>query len=146
MGQPGTMIGTEGYSPPEQYKGLASPAADIYALGATLHHLLTRRDPRLEPPFSFDQRPIRESNPEVPDNLVAVVMRALAYKPEERYSSAQAMKQSLEATMPGGASMAPAQPAPGQAMQSAPAQPVPPQGFVQTPNMRQQPAPGPIRA
>ncbi len=95
--QQGTMIGTEGYSPPEQYKGLSSPAADIYALGATLHHLLTRRDPRLEPPFSFDQRPIREANPEVSEELAAVVMRALAYKPEERYSSVDAMKQSLEA-------------------------------------------------
>ncbi|HLO16903.1 MAG TPA: serine/threonine-protein kinase, partial [Anaerolineales bacterium] len=49
----GTMIGTEGYSPPEQYRGEATPSADIYALGATLHHALTRRDPRLEPPFSF---------------------------------------------------------------------------------------------
>ena len=52
-GQKGTMIGTEGYSPPEQYRGEATPLADIYALGATLHHLLTRRDPRLEPPFTF---------------------------------------------------------------------------------------------
>ena len=56
-GQKGTMIGTEGYSPPEQYRGEASPAGDIYALGATLHHLLTRRDPRAEPPFSFSERP-----------------------------------------------------------------------------------------
>ncbi len=97
IGQPGTMIGTEGYSPPEQYKGIATPVADIYALGATLHHLLTRRDPRLEPPFSFDQRPIRDYNPDVPEEMVAVVMRALAYKPEDRYASAAAMKLSLEA-------------------------------------------------
>ena len=46
-GQKGTMIGTEGYSPPEQYRGEASPAGDIYALGATVHHLLTRQDPRV---------------------------------------------------------------------------------------------------
>ncbi len=102
MGQPGTMIGTEGYSPPEQYKGVSSPAADIYALGATLHHLLTRRDPRLEPPFSFDQRPIEQYNSHVPSDLAAVVMRALTYNPEERYASAETMKQSLEATLPGG--------------------------------------------
>ena len=50
-GQKGTMIGTEGYSPPEQYRGEANHSADIYALGATLHHLITRRDPRMEPPF-----------------------------------------------------------------------------------------------
>jgi outer membrane protein assembly factor BamB/tRNA A-37 threonylcarbamoyl transferase component Bud32 len=97
MGQPGTMIGTEGYSPPEQYKGIASPAGDIYALGASLHHLLTRRDPRLEPPFSFDKKPIKEYNPNVPDALAAVIMRALEYDPERRYASAEAMKQSLEA-------------------------------------------------
>ena len=45
-GMKGTMIGTEGYSPPEQYRGEATPAADIYALGATIHHALSRRDPR----------------------------------------------------------------------------------------------------
>lgn len=98
MGQPGTMIGTEGYSPPEQYKGVASPASDIYALGASLHHLLTRRDPRLEPPFSFDQKPMQHFNPNIPDSLSAVVMRALSYSPDERYSTAEAMKQSLEAS------------------------------------------------
>jgi outer membrane protein assembly factor BamB len=97
LGQPGTMIGTEGYSPPEQYRGISSPAGDIYALGATLHHLLTRRDPRLEPPFSFDQRPIQDINPNVPDALVNVVMRALNYDPQQRYASAEAMKQSLQA-------------------------------------------------
>jgi serine/threonine protein kinase len=67
--QKGTMIGTEGYSPPEQYRGEASPAGDIYALGATLHHLLTRRDPRAEPPFSFSERPVRQINPHVSPEL-----------------------------------------------------------------------------
>ena len=36
QGQRGTMIGTEGYSPPEQYRGVADPRGDLYALGATL--------------------------------------------------------------------------------------------------------------
>lgn len=102
MGQQGTMIGTEGYSPPEQYKGMASPAGDIYALGATLHHLLTKRDPRLEPPFSFDQKPISAYNPNVPDAFAAVVMRALSYDADQRYSTAEAMKQSLMAVANGG--------------------------------------------
>jgi eukaryotic-like serine/threonine-protein kinase len=142
MGQPGTMIGTEGYSPPEQYKGLASPAADIYALGATMHHLLTRRDPRLEPPFSFDQRPIREVNPEVTEDLAAVVMRALAYKPDDRYSSAQAMKQSLEATlMRGGSAPAVIPQAPNAGVA---AQQMPPQGFA--PGVAAGPARGAIRS
>ncbi|MBZ0307282.1 MAG: TIR domain-containing protein, partial [Anaerolineae bacterium] len=37
----GTIIGAEGYSPPELYKGSAYPASDVYSLGAVLHHLLT---------------------------------------------------------------------------------------------------------
>jgi outer membrane protein assembly factor BamB/tRNA A-37 threonylcarbamoyl transferase component Bud32 len=106
MGQPGTMIGTDGYAAPEQYKGMASPAADIYALGATMHHLLTRRDPRLEPPFSFHKRPIQEFNKNVPESMIAVIMRALNYNADERYASAAAMKQSLEAAGPGGNSVA----------------------------------------
>ena len=64
-GQKGTMIGTEGYSPPEQYRGEATPLADVYSLGATLHHAITRRDPRLEPPFSFAERPVRRINSRV---------------------------------------------------------------------------------
>jgi outer membrane protein assembly factor BamB/tRNA A-37 threonylcarbamoyl transferase component Bud32 len=106
MGQPGTMIGTDGYAAPEQYKGLASPAADLYSLGATLHHLLTRRDPRLEPPFSFHKRPIRDHNPAVTEPLAAVIMRSLQYDPDDRYASASAMKQSLEAAGPEGGAIA----------------------------------------
>src|SRR5260221_5040016 len=95
--QKGTMIGTEGYSPPEQYRGEASPAGDIYAVGATLHHTLTKRDPRLEPPFSFAERPIHQTNPQAPGDLEAIVMHALTYEPEGRYATATAMKAPLEA-------------------------------------------------
>jgi outer membrane protein assembly factor BamB/tRNA A-37 threonylcarbamoyl transferase component Bud32 len=94
-GQKGTMIGTEGYSPPEQYRGDATPLADIYALGATIHHLLTRRDPRLETPFTFNERPIREINPSVSLELEVVVNSALQYNPEDRFKSASAMKEAL---------------------------------------------------
>ncbi len=94
-GQKGTMIGTEGYSPPEQYRGEASPAGDIYALGATLHHLLTRRDPRAEAPFSFNERPIRKINPAVSPEIEAVINTALAYDPKDRFPSAEAMRQAL---------------------------------------------------
>ncbi|MBI2333605.1 MAG: serine/threonine-protein kinase, partial [Chloroflexi bacterium] len=91
----GTMIGTEGYSPPEQYRGDATPLADVYALGATLHHALTRRDPRLEPPFTFAERPIRRINSNVSLELEAVVNTALNYNPTERFSTASAMKEAL---------------------------------------------------
>jgi len=97
-GQKGTMIGTEGYSPPEQYKGEASQRADIYALGATLHHLLTKRDPRMEPPFSFDDRKIRSINPNVSSELEVVIYTALRYDPNERYPSAELMKEALLAS------------------------------------------------
>jgi outer membrane protein assembly factor BamB/tRNA A-37 threonylcarbamoyl transferase component Bud32 len=96
IGQKGTMIGTEGYSPPEQYKGIADPRGDIYALGATMHHLLTKRDPRLEPPFTFHESPLRSLNPEVSERLEAVVMKALQYEIEDRYSSAEEMKLALQ--------------------------------------------------
>jgi outer membrane protein assembly factor BamB len=97
-GQKGTMIGTEGYSPPEQYKGESTQRADIYALGATMHHLLTRRDPRLEPPFSFDERKIRAINPAVSSELEAVIYTALSYEPDKRYSSIELMKDALLAS------------------------------------------------
>jgi outer membrane protein assembly factor BamB/tRNA A-37 threonylcarbamoyl transferase component Bud32 len=81
----GTMIGTEGYSPPEQYRGEAGPLSDVYALGATMHHLLSRRDPRIEPPFSWHDRPLRQINPAVPEGLDLAIMKALAYEPEQRF-------------------------------------------------------------
>jgi outer membrane protein assembly factor BamB len=98
-GQKGTMIGTEGYSPPEQYKGVADPRGDIYALGATMHHLLTQRDPRREPPFTFHEYPPRSFNPEVSERLEAVLMKALAYEIEDRYPSAEEMKLALQSIL-----------------------------------------------
>jgi tRNA A-37 threonylcarbamoyl transferase component Bud32 len=41
----GTSIGKRCYMPPEQFRGKASPASDIYALGATMHFLLTGSEP-----------------------------------------------------------------------------------------------------
>lgn len=93
--QKNTMVGTQGYSPPDQYRGEATPQVDIYALGATLHHLLTLRDPQLEAPFSFAERPITEVNPAVSREFAAVVERALEYKPEDRYANAAEMKDAL---------------------------------------------------
>ncbi|MCL4239170.1 MAG: serine/threonine-protein kinase [Anaerolineae bacterium] len=95
-GQKGTMIGTEGYSAPEQYRGEASPASDVYGIGATIHHLLTRRDPRLEPPFTFHERPIRDVNPAVQPEFEAIIIKALEFKPADRFPNAAAMKDALE--------------------------------------------------
>jgi outer membrane protein assembly factor BamB/tRNA A-37 threonylcarbamoyl transferase component Bud32 len=93
VGQKGTMIGTEGYSPPEQYRGEATPAVDIYALGATLHHVLTRKDPRVETPFTFSERPIREINPNVSIELESVVNTALQYNAADRFPDAKTLRE-----------------------------------------------------
>lgn len=41
----GTVVGKQAYLPPEQFRGKAEPASDIYAMAATLCYLLTGRDP-----------------------------------------------------------------------------------------------------
>jgi len=91
-----TMIGTEGYSAPEQYRGDVTPLSDIYSLGATFHHILSRKDPRLEPPFSFNERPIKTFNPNVTDALADIISRALTMDPKDRFQSCMEMKQALE--------------------------------------------------
>jgi eukaryotic-like serine/threonine-protein kinase len=94
-GQKGTMIGTEGYAPPEQYRGEANHLADIYALGATLHHLLTNKDPRLEAPFYFADCPVRKINPNVNPEIETVITKSLQYNPEDRYQSTEEMRDAL---------------------------------------------------
>ncbi len=78
----GTMIGTLGFAPPEQYQGLVDPRSDIYSLGATLHYVLTGRDPEKFPPFSFP--PVRDLRPAVSSNLAGAIDAALAYEMDAR--------------------------------------------------------------
>lgn len=85
----GTMIGTQGYAPPEQYRGQVEPRSDLYALGATLHYLLTMRDPQNEPPFSFP--PLRTLNPEASEAMEALILKALDPEVEQRFASADEM-------------------------------------------------------
>lgn len=94
-GQKGTMIGTEGYAPPEQYRGEANQLADIYSLGATMHHLLTRKDPRLQAPFYFADCPIRSVNPNINPEIEAVISKSLQYNPEDRFNSAAEMRDEM---------------------------------------------------
>ncbi|MEK6255823.1 MAG: serine/threonine-protein kinase [Chloroflexota bacterium] len=96
-GQKNTMVGTQGYSPPDQYRGEATPQVDIYAMGATLHHLLTLRDPRLDAPCSFNERPIREINKNVSPELVAIVEKALQYEAADRFQTVSEFKEALVA-------------------------------------------------
>ncbi len=81
----GTLIGTPGYSPPEQYQGLATTLSDIYALGATLHHLLTGRDPTQHPPFTFE--PPNTINAAISARTSNAIMQALSFKPEDRFET-----------------------------------------------------------
>ena len=94
-GQKGTMIGTEGYSPPEQYRGEATPKVDIYALGATLHHILSRKDPRIEPPFTFQERPISKLIPTITPEFETIINTALQYNAADRFASAADMKDNM---------------------------------------------------
>lgn len=94
-----TNIGPVGYSPPELYLGDISPATDVYGLGATLHHALTKTDPRLYAPFSFDERPIRQLNPAVSEAVEAVVMKATHPLVRERYATCGEMRADLKALL-----------------------------------------------
>jgi len=89
----GTQIGSVGYAPPEQYMGKVESRSDLYSLAATMHHLLTGRDPQLEPPFSFP--PLRELAPEVSVKTADAVMRALDQDLTKRPASAKEMRHAL---------------------------------------------------
>lgn len=93
----GTVIGTPGYAPPEQYQGLATPQSDIYALGATLHRALTGYDPEHsgqdQPLFTFP--PANQLNPQVSERMAEVISCATALAPTDRYASAAEFRAAL---------------------------------------------------
>jgi serine/threonine protein kinase len=89
----GTLIGTPGYAPPEQYKGEVDARSDIYSLAATIHHLITGRDPRTDVPFNFP--PVKTLDPDANEFLSAIIDKALAYKTEDRYQSISEFKEAL---------------------------------------------------
>ncbi len=125
----GTQIGTPGYAPPEQYQGLATPQSDIYALAATLHHLLTGRDPQQHPPFSFP--PVRDLVPAVSARTEAALVRALQMRQEDRFQSVAELRAALLPAPSGqvlvpAAGAAPARPAPPAAPAPAGAPAAPP--------------------
>lgn len=103
--------GTLGYTPLEQWLGEAVPASDVYALGATLHHLLTGISPAQNYGGTFNLQnlqklhsnltPLRQINKEIPKEIQAIIDRATAVKPTERLSPLQ-LKEQLEALISGG--------------------------------------------
>ena len=89
-----SALGTPGYAPPEQYQGNADPRSDLYALAATLHHLLTNRDPSEYGLFHYP--PVRQLNPHVSLEIEAVLSHALRPEVTRRYQSEQAMKHDID--------------------------------------------------
>ncbi|GHO99025.1 hypothetical protein KSF_090730 [Reticulibacter mediterranei] len=87
-------LGTPGYAPPEQYQDKADTRSDQYALAATLHHLLTNRDPQNQPPFAYP--PVRLLNPQLSPDIERVLERALTIDAKKRYQNAATMKQDID--------------------------------------------------
>jgi eukaryotic-like serine/threonine-protein kinase len=105
----GSVLGTAAYLSPEQSAGEpVTAAADIYSLGVVLYELLTGRKPytfkSLEE-LVVKQRerpipPLREIEPDIPEELEAVIMRCLARNPEYRPASAAELARDLAASSP----------------------------------------------
>ena len=88
-------IGSPGYAPPEQYAAQTDPRSDIYALGVTLHHALTGRDPTAtSTPFLVP--PARKLNPNLAEATAAMLSRATQLDPSDRYQSALEMKKDIK--------------------------------------------------
>lgn len=90
-------MGSIGYAPPEQYQGQGqtSPQTDIYAMGVTLHQLLTNQDPSARP-FVFT--PPSLLRPEISEAASRAVMRAVNLDPAQRFASVAEMRHALEPT------------------------------------------------
>ena len=106
----GAVMGTADYVAPEQLidSSSADARADVYALGATLYHLVTGR-----PPFGGSTTakllahqvktalPLHATLPDVPEELSAVVQRMMAKSPDDRHASAAEVAHDLTPFGPG---------------------------------------------
>jgi WD40 repeat protein len=106
--KPGTMLGTVGYMAPEQVRGEVPDArTDVFALGAVLFELVTRRRPfggssegEVLAAILRDEPPAPSSlHPAVPPALDGVVRRCLAKPPAERFSSGREVAAALETVL-----------------------------------------------
>src|SRR5438874_10151410 len=104
MTEAGSIVGTAQYLSPEQARGASVDArSDLYSLGILLYEMLTGKVPFTgEAPVEIAMKhlsaipePPSKLRPEVPHDLDAVVMRAIAKDPDERYQSAEEMDADL---------------------------------------------------
>lgn len=102
----GTMGGTAGFVAPEQILNFreVKPVSDQYSAAATLYHLLSAQPLHdstggtvqvLKRVLSSDPVPLQTRRPELPSGLTAVVHKALARSPEQRYPSVTEFRQAL---------------------------------------------------
>jgi serine/threonine protein kinase len=92
-----TVVGTYGYAPMEQFGGRAVPASDLYALGATLIHLLTGTAPA-----DLPQRNLRicfEDQVSLSPGVVSWIQKLTEPAPEQRFNSASVARKALESGM-----------------------------------------------
>jgi serine/threonine protein kinase len=86
-------FGTDGYAPPEQYgKAQTDERADVYALGALLHQLLTLRDPAT---VLFKFPDLRSLNPAAGRRVQAAIKKALEPNKKNRHQSIEEMQAAL---------------------------------------------------
>jgi serine/threonine protein kinase/beta-lactam-binding protein with PASTA domain len=104
MTEAGSILGTAHYLSPEQAKGQPVEAAsDLYSLGIVMYEMVSGKLPfNGDNPVSIAMQhvhdipaPPRSIVPDVPENLEAVILKALAKHPIERYLTAQAMLDDL---------------------------------------------------
>jgi serine/threonine protein kinase len=103
----GSVKGKMRYMSPEQVGGEVSPATDVYAAGLVLWEALAGRSPFDDVDHAGQlvarvlegvSLPPSSSRPDVPPALDAIVVRALAHRPSERFPTAAAMADAIEAT------------------------------------------------